>query len=103
MTVYARLTVNQAERVQLPHSTPNFMTSEKLIQLIREADPSGKQQVYLQRDPEGNGYEPCYGVWAAGMDRRGDVGMRSLTAEDREAGFTDEDVKKYKKIVVIQP
>jgi hypothetical protein len=79
------------------------MTSEKLIEMIREADPTGKRQVYLQIDSEGNGYNPVYGVWACGMDSNGDVGYEKLTDALREQGYTEEDVKKGKKILVIQP
>lgn len=79
------------------------MNSAKLIEMIKAADPGGTRQVYLQRDPEGNGYDTCYGVWAAVIDKHGEVGMESLTEADRKAGFTDEDVKKGKKILVIQP
>jgi hypothetical protein len=79
------------------------MTSEKLIELIKAADPGGKRQVYLQIDEEGNGHNPCFGVWACAMNSRGDVGIEKLTEEDEEQGYSAEDVVKGKKILMIQP
>ena len=79
------------------------MTTAKLIKLLQEADPEGTRKIILQRDQEGNGYEDCYGVWAAIQDRHGDIGMESLTAADIADGFTKADVKKGKKVLVLQP
>lgn len=79
------------------------MTSAKLIELIKAADPTGKRKVILQRDSEGNGFEECYGVWAAAQNSHGDVGYESLTEKQRDAGYGDDDIVKGKKVLVIQP
>jgi hypothetical protein len=42
-------------------------------------------------------------VWCGAVDRHGDVGLDSLTEADIEAGYTKEDVKKGKKILIIAP
>lgn len=79
------------------------MTTAKLVKMIQDADPSGKRTVYLQHDPEGNGYSPANAMWRAAVNSHGDVGLDELTASDRKRGFTEGDVVKGKKIVVIVP
>lgn len=80
------------------------ITSEKLIEMIRQADPTGKRKVYIQRDPEGNGTPmPLYGVWACAMNADGEVGYEKLTPELEEEGYSQEDVVEGKKVLVIQP
>ena len=79
------------------------MTSAELIELIKQADPKGNRQVILQRDAEGNGYEPLYGVAKRAMNKRGDVGYESLTAAQRAEGYSDEDIVKGEKVLVLQP
>ena len=54
--------------------------------------------VILQKDAEGNGYSPLYGVdgenaaYVARTTWDGEVKRRRLSDEDRAAGFCDEDV-----------
>jgi hypothetical protein len=80
-----------------------MITSEKLIEMIKASDPTGKRVVYVQRDPEGNGYEPASSVWCGAVNTHGDVGIDSLTEEARRIGFREEDVIKGKKVLVVAP
>ena len=79
------------------------MTTKKLIEMIQAADPGGNRQVYVQRDPEGNGYEAARSTWCGAVDKDGEVGLDHLTEVDRALGYTEEDVKKGKKVLVIAP
>ena len=80
------------------------LSTGELIKLLQKADPGGRRKVWLQRDSEGNGYEPVYGVWGnAAVNTWGEVGYGKLTKELKDAGYTKEDIKKGRKIVVIQP
>jgi hypothetical protein len=79
------------------------VTTKKCIEMMQAADPEGTRQVYLQRDSEGNGYEPARTTWCGGVDKHGDVGLDHLTEADRALEYTEEDVKKGKRILVIAP
>jgi hypothetical protein len=79
------------------------MTTKKLIEMIQEADPTGTRQVYVQRDPEGNGYEAARTAWCGAVNTHGDVGIDHLTEADRALGYSEEDVVKGKKILIIAP
>ena len=55
-----------------------------------------RRQVVLQKDAEGNGYSPLTELYTAAYKAEstwsGEVGLEELMPEDREAGFTEEDV-----------
>ena len=79
------------------------MTTAKLIEMLKAADPDGTRQVYIQRDPEGNGYESARYCWTGAINKRGDVGIDALTESDIKAGYRDVDVIKGKKILIVAP
>jgi hypothetical protein len=70
------------------------MTVCELIEKLQQEDPN--RLVVCQKDREGNGYSPLQ-TWWIGACRpkilgRLEAGLEKLTAADRKAGFTKEDV-----------
>lgn len=71
------------------------MTVGELIAELSKIDPA--RLVILQKDAEGNGYSPLYGIDDnAGYDAEtrwsGSVRRQQLSESDRQSGYTDEDV-----------
>lgn len=70
------------------------MTVRELITLLSNED--GGRIVVMSRDAEGNGHSPLTGVFPAAYAAKttwaGDVGLETLTDEDRERGYDEEDV-----------
>lgn len=68
------------------------------VRELREllAGAGDDDEVVLAKDAEGNGYSPLAGGWAAlyvpESTWSGDVYLRELDAEDREQGYTEEDL-----------
>jgi|WetSurMetagenome_2_1015567.scaffolds.fasta_scaffold513959_2 hypothetical protein len=68
------------------------------VRELREllAGVADDDEVVLSKDAEGNGYSPLAGGWSAiyvpDSTWSGDVYMRELSAEDREQGYTEEDL-----------
>lgn len=71
------------------------MTVRELIEALEKED--GDKVVILQKDAEGNGYSPLWGVDGFCMYRpyntySGEVGIPSLDTHHRNYGYTEEDV-----------
>lgn len=70
------------------------MTVRELIEDLKKEDPD--RLVICTPDAEGNGYSPVdgysTGMYLAETTWSGEFGRELLTPEDREAGYTDEDV-----------
>jgi hypothetical protein len=67
------------------------MTVGELIKKLKSIDKD--RLVVCASDSEGNDYSPLRTIWAASYaaDCRS-VGLETLTAADRKAGYTEEDV-----------
>ncbi len=72
------------------------MTVKQLIQALQKEDPN--RLVVCSRDAEGNGYSPLDQIhraaYLAETTWSGEVGLEKLTAADRRAGYSQEDVCK---------
>ena len=70
------------------------MKVSELIEQLKQVDPD--REVVMASDAEGNSHSPLYSLWEgryrAETTWNGEVGMESLTDEDCERGYTDEDV-----------
>jgi len=70
------------------------MTVGELIEKLKEEDPS--RIVVMSSDAEGNGHSPLSDFWTgmylAESTWSGEVGMEELTDDDREHGYTEDDV-----------
>lgn len=71
------------------------MKVRELIEALRGMDP--ERPVILQKDAEGNGYSPLEGVddntaYSPRSTWSGNVWKIKLSEEDREAGYSDEDL-----------
>jgi hypothetical protein len=77
-----------------------MMTVRELTALLAEHDQD--RIVVLSRDAEGNGYSPLCAI-GTGAYRRGEVGLEVLTEEDRRLGFTEEDVMRGAKALILTP
>ena len=70
------------------------MTVKELRELLSEYEDD--RVVVLASDAEGNNYSPCCGGWSgsylAYSTWSGEMGLEKLTDEDREAGYSEEDV-----------
>lgn len=70
------------------------MKVRELIEQLQKIDP--EREVIMAGDAEGNSYTPLSSLWEgayrAEMPWFGQVGLESLTDEDREAGYGEEDV-----------
>lgn len=79
-----------------------FVNVRWLIRELSKLDPEAV--VILQKDAEGNGYEPLAGadsncVWTD----NGDVMPKTITASMANSGFTEEDLGKGITCVVLYP
>lgn len=70
------------------------MTVKQLIQALQKEDPN--RLVVCSSDAEGNSYSPLYHIdraaYLANTPWSGEVGLENLTAADRRAGYSEEDV-----------
>lgn len=70
------------------------MKVRELLEQLKGVDP--EREIVMSKDAEGNGYSPLSSLWEgryrAETTWYGDVGLEILTAEDRQRGYTDEDV-----------
>lgn len=70
------------------------MKVKELIKILKEQNPEAP--VILQKDSEGNGFSPLADLYAGGYvptnTWSGEPCLLELTDEDRENGFTEEDV-----------
>ena len=80
------------------------MTVRELIKLLKECSPN--DQVVLSKDPEGNDYHRLRSVDTESynfIEDEWEIGLRQLTDADRQAGFSDEDVRPGVPCVVLWP
>lgn len=82
------------------------MKVKDLIKELSALDPNAL--VILQKDSEGNGFSPLEGVdenalYDAENSWSGDVGFEVLTDELRKQGYSDEDLGKGERAVVLFP
>ena len=70
------------------------MTIKELIEKLQSEDPN--RLVVIQKDSEGNGYSPLHSVERAAYipynTWSGEAGLESLTPEDKEQRYTQEDI-----------
>ena len=70
------------------------MTVAELIARLQQID--GNRQVIMARDAGGNSYSPLSSLWTGAYRPEttwyGEAGLDVLTSEDRERGYTEEDV-----------
>ena len=63
--------------------------------------------VVMSKDGEGNSFSPLSDISKASYEAdttwSGDIGLRKLTDEDREQGYTEEDVGQGEDCVVLWP
>lgn len=82
------------------------MKVKDLIKELKKVDP--ERLVIMARDGEGNSYTPLTGFWE-GMYKpdstySGEVGLESLSEEDKRTGWTDEDVMlDGEKAIILKP
>jgi hypothetical protein len=76
------------------------MTVADLIAKLQSVDP--RRMVVLSCDAEGNGYSPLHSCWE-GAYKDGDAGLDKLTAEDKRAGFSDEDILEGEPAMIFTP
>lgn len=81
------------------------MKVKELLEELSKVDP--ERDVILQKDGEGNGFSPLYGLWEGSYlpdsTWSGEVGLETLTEEDVQAGFTEDDVVDGTPVVVFVP
>ena len=84
------------------------MKVSELIEALKKMDPD--RICVLQKDAEGNGYSPLYGVddnagYDADSTWSGEVRRQTLSEKDRKAGYTEEDIasEDAKPCVVFYP
>jgi hypothetical protein len=79
------------------------MSVKELIEMLSAYD--GDRIVVMAKDSEGNSYSPLSGAWAGKYRAEttwfGDVGMEELDDEDRDQGYTDEDVMEDGELALI--
>lgn len=78
---------------------------KKILQLIEDGEVDSI--LVMSKDAEGNSYSPLfdldkcsyvsYNTWS------GEIGLRTLTEELREEGYSHEDVKDGQKAIVLYP
>ena len=70
------------------------MKVKTLIGMLKSEDPEA--EIILQRDKEGNSYSPMGGFWTGHYVPEttwyGTAHLSSLTDEDREIGYAEEDL-----------
>jgi hypothetical protein len=76
------------------------MTVGALIKLLEKEDP--KRLVVMSIDPEGNGFRELSGVERMSY-KDGETGLEKLTPGLRERGFTEADVLRGRKAIVLWP
>ena len=65
-----------------------LMTNRELIELLQARDPDAVAVIHSP-----GGYKPIDGVWSgAYCHDTGIGGLRELTEQDREQGYTEEDI-----------
>jgi len=79
------------------------VTVKDLIEELKKVEQD--RIVIMSSDPEGNNYSPIYCISKAAYNKEyREIGMEELTEEDREQGYTEEDVMEDgKKAVVFYP
>lgn len=81
------------------------MKIKELLEILRSENPD--REVILSSDGEGNNYSPLYccnlGNYSSDSESSGQVGLEKLTEEDKEAGYTEEDILKGKPVIVLYP
>ena len=81
------------------------MTVQELIDELKKVK-NKKRIVILQKDPEGNGFSPAddgvdsNAVWD---EENEEIGKEKLTAADRKAGLSVDDVRDGEPAVVLWP
>ena len=69
------------------------MNVRTLINLLQEVNPD--REVIMSKDAEGNSYSPLHLLWFGAYRAdgwSGEVGLENLTDEDKDAGYSEEDV-----------
>lgn len=70
------------------------ITVSELIKQLKECDPN--RIVIISKDSEGNDYSPFSGFYEASYKANstwsGEIGLETLTEEDRKSGYSEEDV-----------
>lgn len=66
------------------------ITAGSLIESLKQVSPD--TIIVVSKDAEGNSYRQPYSVSTDYNYDSGEVGLRQLTEEDLEKGYTDEDV-----------
>ncbi len=81
------------------------MKVKELLEILSTVDP--ERLVIMAKDPEGNGYSPLSSYWegayVADTTWSGEVGLETLTEEDRKQGYSEEDVKEGVKAIILTP
>ena len=81
------------------------MTVKELIVLLQEEDQD--RIVVMSKDAEGNYYSPLDDMHACAYRAEttwyGEVGLEELTEEDKENGYTEEDVIDGEKAIRLWP
>lgn len=78
------------------------MKVKELKSLLEEFDDG--DEVVLQKDLEGNGHAPLAGAWdGAWDDENGEVGIRKLTVDDVQMGYTEDDVLEGVPAAILVP
>ena len=70
------------------------MKVKELIKILKEVDPD--RLVIMSRDSEGNNHSSLYNYWLGAYEDEspwgGNVGLEYLTEEDKDLGYTEDDV-----------
>ncbi len=66
------------------------MTVRELIGILSAMDQD--RIIVLSEDQEGNGYRPAYSISDNCAYKDREIGMQSLSEDDRRWGYTDEDI-----------
>jgi hypothetical protein len=78
------------------------MTVKQLIERLNQVENKNRI-VVMSRDPEGNGYAPLSVVDEGSAYKDGEVGIETLTEDDRKQGYSEEDVLKGRPALVLWP
>ena len=81
------------------------MTVKELIEELQKVDQN--RIVIMSKDAEGNSYSPYRQFWEGAYKAEttwyGDVGLETLTKEDEEQGYTEEDVLDGEPAIILCP
>ena len=78
------------------------MKVKKLIKALRDFDQDAV--IILAKDPAENAHSPLCDMWFGSYSaKRGIVGLQELTEELAAEGYTEDDVLKGKKAVILIP